>query len=265
MMRPSYKIVEVNVNNVDEVGMYCNQSKRKEEGYQRKLTWIKERFREGLEYRVLLVDEGKKNYSYRGMIEFMPGTHCWRGINAPEYMVVHCIWVIGRHKNQGYGSQLLQESINAAKEKNMSGVAGMTIKKGGWLPKKELYLKNGFEKVDELADNYELYTFKLDDLQSQPKFYPISSDAPQKYTQGFTILSSYQCPYMTGTINAIRTLAEEIGEPVTIQEIKSYKEAQQSGLHPYGVFHVIYNGKYLTHLPGGMRDMKREIERLKTC
>lgn len=117
MPKPSYRIVDVNADNIDDVGMYCSRSKQKEEGYQRKLAWIKKRFKEGLEYRVLLVDEGKKDLAYRGMIEFMPGEKCWRGINAPNYMVIHCIWVIGRHKNKGYGTKLLKECINSAKEK----------------------------------------------------------------------------------------------------------------------------------------------------
>ena len=72
-MNPSYRIVAVNADNVDDFGLYCSRSKSKEMGYQKKLAWIKQRFDEGLEYRVLLVDEGKKDMAYRGMIEFTPG------------------------------------------------------------------------------------------------------------------------------------------------------------------------------------------------
>ena len=76
MTNPVFQIVEVNKENVDEVGLYCSQSKAKERGYRQKLAWVKERFNEGLEYRVLLVDEGSKELSYRGMIEYMPGEKC---------------------------------------------------------------------------------------------------------------------------------------------------------------------------------------------
>ena len=113
MSKHTYRIVEVDAENIDDIGLYCSRSKQKEEGYQRKVTWIKDRFKEGLEYRVLLVDEGRKDLAYRGMIEFMPGKHCWRGINAPQYMVIHCIWVIGRHKNKGYATL---HHINAVKK-----------------------------------------------------------------------------------------------------------------------------------------------------
>ena len=36
-------------------------------------------------------------------------------------------------------------------QKNMNGVAAITIEKGGWLPKKQIYLKKGFKKVDAMT------------------------------------------------------------------------------------------------------------------
>jgi GNAT superfamily N-acetyltransferase len=261
-MKPSYRIVTVNADNVDDFGLYCSRSKSKEMGYKKKLAWIKQRFGEGLEYRVLLVDEGKKDMAYRGMIEFMLGDKCWRGIDAPNYMVIHCIWVIGRHKNRGYGTKLLHECINSAREKKMDGVAVMTITKGGWSPKKDLFIKNGFEKVDELLPNFELHALKFSVSASNPRFYPMVPDRAERYPDGFTVLTSYQCPYMVQTIENVRALAKEMGANFHVQEIRDCKEAQQNGLSPYGTFHIILNGKYVTHLPGGMRDIKRALEEI---
>ncbi|MGD2066934.1 MAG: GNAT family N-acetyltransferase [Candidatus Bathyarchaeota archaeon] len=261
-MKPSYKIVAVNADNIDDVGLYCSRSKSKEMGYQKKLAWIKERFNEGLEYRVLLVDEGRKDMAYRGMIEFMPRTKCWRGIDAPNYMVIHCIWVIGRHKKQGYGTKLLHECIDSAKEKKMDGVAVMTITKGGWSPKKDLFIKNGFEKVDELPPNFELHALKFSESAPNPQFFPIAPDRAESYSDGFTVLTSYQCPYMVQTIKNVRALAEEMGVNFHVQEIRDCTEAQQNGFNPYGTFHILLNGKYVTHLPGGMRDIKKALEEI---
>jgi len=84
----TFKIVEVTSDNLDEIGLYCSRSKHKEQGYQKKLEWARERFKEGLEYHVLLVDEGRKDMAYRGMIEYIPAENCWRGINAPGYMAI---------------------------------------------------------------------------------------------------------------------------------------------------------------------------------
>ena len=77
-MKSVYNILEVTAENLDEIGLYCSRSKHKEKGYQKKLEWIRERFKEGLEYHVLLVDEGRKDMAYRGMIEYMPAEKCWR-------------------------------------------------------------------------------------------------------------------------------------------------------------------------------------------
>jgi GNAT superfamily N-acetyltransferase len=262
MPQPSYRIVAVNADNIDDIGLYCSRSKRKEEGYQRKLAWIKDRFREGLEYRVLLVDEGRKDLAYRGMIEFMPGEKCWREINAPNYMVIHCMWVVGRHKNKGHGTKLLQECINSAKKKGMHGVAVMTITRGGWSPKNHLFVKKGFGKCDELPPNFELYALKFSDSAPDPQFYPLSADSLEEYKDGLTVLTSYQCPYMVGTIRNLRSIAQDMDVSFAVQEMHDHKQAQQSGLNPYGTFHVILNGQYVTHLPGGSRDIKRELSRI---
>lgn len=257
-MNPSYCIQEVSAENIDQVGLYCSRSKHKEPGYQNKLKWIKERFQEGLEYHVLRVDEGRKDLAYRGMIEFIPAEMCWRGINAPGYMAIHCLWVVGRHKGKGYGSMLLERCIESAKSKGMKGVVGMTVKKGGWLPKKNIYLKHGFTQTDEL-DGFQLFTLKFNESSPDSKFHPLNLKRLSKFSEGFTVLNSNQCPYMAGLIKSLEALASELGEPVNIVEMDSFQDAQLNGLHPYGTFHIIQNGDYVTHLPGGMRDLKKSL------
>jgi hypothetical protein len=144
----------------------------------------------------------------------------------------------------------------------MDGVAVITITKGGWSPKKDLFIKNGFEKVDELPPNFELHALKFSDSTSNPRFYPMVPDRAERYPDGFTVLTSYQCPYMVQTIENVRTLAQEMGVNFHVQEIRDCKEAQQNGLSPYGTFNIILNGKHVTHLPGGMRDIKRALEEI---
>lgn len=257
-MNSPYRIQEVTAENIDHIGLYCSRSKHKEPGYQNKLKWIKERFHEGLEYHVLRVDEGRKDLAYRGMIEYIPADRCWRGINAPGYMAIHCLWVVGRHKGKGYGSMLLERCINSATEKGMNGVVGMTIKKGGWLPKKNIYLKHGFTQTDEI-DKFQLYTLKLKDDVFDPKFHPLIPDELSKFNEGFIVISSNQCPYMAGMINSLEIMASKLGESVNTIEMENYQDAQLSGLHPYGTFHIIRNKEYVTHLPGGMRDLKKAL------
>jgi hypothetical protein len=100
----AYGIVDVNVTNIDARGLFCLQSKKNTDGYNKKIGWAKERFKEGLHVKLLMVNEGsRRGLRTRGFIEYIPGKNAWRGIDADGYMVIHCIWVVGQHKGHGYG------------------------------------------------------------------------------------------------------------------------------------------------------------------
>ena len=58
-----------------------------------------------------------------------------------------------------------------------------------------------------------------------------------------------------------KDLAEERGEVLEVIEINGFADAQMCGLHPYGTFHIIRNGEYITNLPGGMRDIKKNLKK----
>ncbi|MFC1803955.1 hypothetical protein ACFL0D_08335, partial [Thermoproteota archaeon] len=93
-----------------------------------------------------------------------------------------------------------------------------------------------------------------------PGFHPLNPKQLMQYGTGFTVLTSYQCPYMVGTIESLGVIAEKMGETVKVCEMEDYIQAQTCGLNPYGTFHVIRNGEYITHLPGGMKDIKRVLK-----
>ncbi|MBZ0305899.1 MAG: GNAT family N-acetyltransferase, partial [Anaerolineae bacterium] len=89
-------IVTVTAENVDQYGFFCFKSKAKAEGYQRKRRWLMDRFAEGLQIKLLY--EGERSV---GFVEFMPGESTWRVVNAPDYLVIHCLWVVGTGKGKG--------------------------------------------------------------------------------------------------------------------------------------------------------------------
>lgn len=122
------------------------KTKKKLKGYQNKLKWIKKRFKEGLKYKLLVVQEGNKETS-RGMIEYIPGEYNWRGIGADGGMVIHCVWVVGKNKKKGSGSKLIECAIKDANKLGMYGVVGMTADKGGWLPKKKSMKTSDLRKL----------------------------------------------------------------------------------------------------------------------
>jgi len=218
------KILDINEENIDELELFCKKTKKKLAGYQNKVKWIKERFKEGLKYKLLMVKEGNKETS-RGMIEYIPGKYNWRGIQADGWMVIHCLWVVGKHKEKGYGSKLLE----------------LAIDKGGWLPKKSLYEKLGFEKVDEMEPYFHLYAKIFDDKTPKPEFHPILEEKKKQYEKGVTVIYSDQCPYVVDLVDEIKD--EPKGGDVKLIKIENCKDAQENGIHPYGTYCAICNGE----------------------
>ena len=200
------KIIDINEKNIDKLELFCKKTKKKLRGYQNKVKWIKERFKEGLKYKLLMVNEGNKETS-RGMIEYIPGDYNWRGIQAEGWMVIHCLWVVGKHKEKGYGSQLIDLALKDAKEVGLYGVVGMTAEKGGWLPKKKLYEKLGFEMVDEMEPHFNLFAKSIRANAPKPKFYPMSEEKLKSHGSGVTILYSDQCPYVVDLLDEFEILS----------------------------------------------------------
>ncbi|MFX1538143.1 MAG: GNAT family N-acetyltransferase [Promethearchaeota archaeon] len=234
-----------------EYDLFCKKSKKKERGYQNKVNWIKGRFKEGLKFKLLLVKESK-GLTSRGFIEYIPGEYNWRGVQANGWMMIHCIWVVGRNKNKGYGSMLLEECFKDAE--GMHGVTVMTAKKAAWLPKNGLFLKHGFKKVDEMDPYFELYAKAFSNGTPLPRFYPISEDKMEEYSEGITILDSHQCPYSQKTNIPVKVYAESKNIPFQMKQLKDHKEAQQNQVYPYGTYCVLCEGKVVSHKPGSPKE-----------
>jgi len=254
MVGLNYELVDVTDENVGEVGLFCQKSKSKEEGYRNKLNWFKEQYKRGLRTKLVGFQNDKKRFVLVGFIEYAPGEYTWRGINANGWIVIHCLWIIGKHKSQGLGSKLLEECTKDTKKNQPNGVVAMTSRTH-WLANEKLYLKNGFEKVDEMPP-FELYAKKLKNNVAPPKFYPISKKKLANYGKGLTILESYQCPYAYKTVTSIKRMAEKAKIPVKVKHIASCEEAQKNSVHPYGTFCVILNGKSISYYPGDTRQVK---------
>ncbi len=247
------KIVDINENNIDEQGLFCKKTKKDLPGYQKKKKWIKDRFKEGLKYKVLYVKEGNKETS-RGMIEYIPGKYNWRGIKADGWMVIHCLWVVGKHKEKGYGSQLVNLALKDAKDAGLCGIVGMTAEKGGWLPKKALYEKLGFKLVDEQEPHFQLYIRAFSEDAPEPKFHPFSQEKLKQYSSGVTIFYSDQCPYIIDLVDEIKDMDD--GNKAKIVKFNKCKEAQENAIYPYGSYFVVCDGERLLY----QHSLKKTIE-----
>jgi len=121
-----HEIVSVTPENLDRYDLFCKKSKPKEAGYSNKTVWFNEHYATGLRMQLLHIDEGKKQKVSRGFVEYIPGEAAWRAVNAQGWLFIHCLWVVGRNKGRGYGTQLLKTCLNDAKENGFAGVAMLT-------------------------------------------------------------------------------------------------------------------------------------------
>lgn len=210
-------ILDINSDNVDQYGFFCMRSKRKSEGYQRKQNWLKQRFQEGLKLKIIRNDDFPM-----GFIEYIPSEYAWRAIKAENYFVIHCLWILGGNKGKGYGTKLLDQCIEDARNEGKSGVAMVTSSKN-WLADKSLFIKFGFESVDS-APPFELIVKKLND-SPLPKFTGDWENRIRNYQSGLTVLFSDQCPYIYAAVKALQETAEELEIPFTSIEMQDCKDA----------------------------------------
>ncbi|WP_199624844.1 GNAT family N-acetyltransferase [Paenibacillus alkalitolerans] len=247
------EVVDITSENIQEKGFFCMRSKPKSEGYQSKLTWLLNRFQDGLKLKVL-----EDNGHPKGFIEYIPIENSWRGVKGSNYLLIHCMWIVGKAKGKGYGSKLLLDCIEDAKLHNKSGVA-MVASSQTWLADKDFFIKNGFESVEQAPPCFELIVKKFNDHQVIPKFNHGWEERASKYRDGITILKSDQCPYIHDAVETILEVAAERGINSKVIDIDN-SNAAQFAASAYGTFNVIYNGKLLTYHPINKRELHKKLD-----
>ena len=245
------KIINVNSDNVMKTGFFCRMSKMKTEGNQRKLKWLKKRFEEGMKIKMLELPD-------RGFIEYIPGEFAWRGVEAKEYMFIHCIWVVGKSKGKGFGDLLIEECARDAKKEGFNGIATV-VSDDNWMANKKLFLKNGFKIIDKAEHSFYLLAKKFKDLK-EPTFVKNWDRNLEKHKHGLTIFLTDQCPYLDDAVTTMEIYAEENKIPLKIIELKSAEEIRKKSPSPYGTFNIIYNGKLLSYYYLLPKDIQKKID-----
>ncbi len=238
------EIIDMNADNIYDYG-FCGIKNIKLEGYKRKTDWLKQRFSEGMRFKVLYsAKEGSV-----GIIEYIPGRYAWRAVEAKGYMFIHCLFILyKKYQRKGYGSLLVKECLKDAKKEKMNGAAVVT-RKGPWMAKKELFLRNGFELVDEAPPDFELLVKKFKKGAPLPKFRGDWRERLSQYSKGLTIIRSDQCPYLEKWIKEISETAQErYGLKARIVELETCRDAQKAP-SAYGTYSIVYNGKLLADHP----------------
>jgi ribosomal protein S18 acetylase RimI-like enzyme len=234
------KIIDVTSENVDETGFFCLMSRRKSEGWRRKLEWLRARFDEGLRIKMLDLSEGG-----RGFIEYIPGEYAWRPVEASGYLFIHCLWVVGKSKGNGYAKLLLSQCLADAKASGAQGVA-MVTSKGNWLMGKKLLARRGFKVVDAAPPGYELMANDLG-AAPPPKFPTDWERRAAKFGHGLTVVRTDQCPYLDDAVNTALEAGRDHGLKVRAVELTSAREIRERAPSPYGVFSIVVDGQVLSH------------------
>jgi N-acetylglutamate synthase-like GNAT family acetyltransferase len=229
-------IIDVNEENISQYPPTCFLNPENI-GYQIKAKWLKERFPEGLKIKLLYLENDKKCH---GFIEYVPGEHAWRAVEAKDYLFIHCIWVSpNKFKNKGYGSLLVDECVKDAEKQGKAGVA-VIASEGPFMANKALFLKNGFREVQKSG----VFTLLVKQLSkaAEPKFKDCENQLSSY--EGIKIVYSNQCPWVARFMSELGETIKGKGLKVDVVELKSAEQAQDAP-SIYAVFNLVNDGKLL--------------------
>lgn len=237
-MDPSIQIITLDKDNLTTEHICCGFTDRKNQtGYQLKKELIRSRFEDGFVF---------KKFDIRGkvFIEYSPAEKAWCPVDAPGYTFIHCFWVSGRHKKQGYGTRLLEECINESKGKN-GLIAVSSHKTRPFLTDKSFFTKHGFQVSDTSPPYFELLVRKLRPA-ADPKFKEIAKTAVCENKNGVTLYYSDLCAFSDYWVDQMAGYIRKLNLPVKKIKIKTIDQARNHFI-PFVPFSVFYNGKFLTH------------------
>jgi GNAT superfamily N-acetyltransferase len=235
------EIVDTNADNIDGCSI-CGNKNANNLGYRRKTNWLKKRYAEGLRYKVLR----SREFGDIGMIEYAPGHHAWRPVEAEGYLVIHCLMGNSQHQGKGLGSLLLDSCLRDAKKSKCLGVA-VVSSSDSFMAGSDFFLKAGFVVV-ESAPPYELLVKKLKKTAPDPRFIVQRERLCQRYRKGLTILAADQCPYAAKSVERIAEASRTLGLEPRVVRVGSAKASRELPT-PYGVFSILYEGKLIAERP----------------
>jgi GNAT superfamily N-acetyltransferase len=235
------EIVDTNAENIGSCSV-CGYKNASNLGHRRKTDWLKERYAEGLRYKVLR----SQKFGDVGMIEYAPGHHSWRPVEAEGYLVIHCLMVSSKHKGKGLGTLLLDSCLRDATKSKCRGVAVVTSS-DSFMARRDFFIKAGFVPV-ECSPPYELLVRKLKRAAPNPRFIVQSERLLKRHKKGLTILAADQCPLVPKCVKDITERSRTLGlEPKVIRVISAM--ASRELPTPYGMFSVLYDGKVIADRP----------------
>jgi len=251
---PEYRIITVDSESIEMHGMFCVKNK-KHPGYIAKSAWLRQRFKEGLKIKLVVTPEGTK----AGFLEYIPGEYTWRVIEAPGYLVIHCLWVESKkHPIKGMASALLDACFEDARSSRKKGVAVVTSD-GPWMAAKDVFLKSGFEQVGEAEPRFQLLAKRIG--KASPPAFPKDLEKRLSRRKGLQLLYTNQCPYIGKAVQELPPAAEKYGIPLKLVELKNAADARKKLASPYGMFNLVFDGRLLADHAISATRFKNILER----
>ncbi len=238
-MKSKVTLVDVEAANLHTLPC-CGIKRSGHEGRERKLCWWKRNLARGARAKVLLTPDGRQC----GYIEYVPGEHAWRAVNARGYLFIHCIWTFYRqYQGKGHAAAMVEACVKDAKAAGMTGVA-VVAREAPWLAGSDLFLKHGFTIVESAPPDYQLLVRKLDPAAPNPSFRAGREKKLKAYGRGLTIVRADQCPHAVRMAAEVAKVAREYKLRPRIVELTSSRQAQHAPT-PYAAFAVVYDGRLL--------------------
>jgi hypothetical protein len=239
------RIIDLTPENIADYGVCGYKDVSKHIELRRKIKWFSDYYPKGLRIKALLSEKG----GYQGMIEYIPGEYAHRPVDAVDFLFIHCLFVGFKKefKGKGFATSLIEKCIQEARDSNKKGVA-VVSRKGAFMTKREIFLKNGFESVEKVKPDFELLALRFDDRSEFPSFKDMVKTL-EKYQEGLYVLRSFQCPYTEKNVTAILDSARNMFDitPKLI-ELDDHTAAQESPC-PFGTFCIVYNGEVISYHP----------------
>ncbi len=227
-------IITVTDDSVETHGFFCKMSARKSQAWQDKRAWLRARFAEGLQLRLL--GDGE-----RGFVEFIPGHHAWRSIEgAADFVVIHCLWVVGKSKGKGHSTALLDEVEAWARQNGFRGVAALTST-GNWLISPGVLERRGYRVVDTALPGFSLLAHAFEP-GPDPRLSGGWIDKALSLGPGLVVLRSAQCPYLEDAAAHARAAAGKLGLSFFDRKIETADDLRRLAPTPYGVFALVLDG-----------------------
>ncbi len=231
------RFLHVDASNLDREHICCALSGAKHaEGVEQKKAFLAQGCAQGLVFRKLDV-QGKV------FVEYAPAEAAWRPVVAPGYLVIHCLWVSGRYKGQGFGGDLLRHCLEQGRE-----YAGVVAVAGSapYLTDTSFYTHHGFEVVDRTETGFDLVCHRSRAKAPKPRFGDVARAGRVPQRDGVHLEFCYQCPFVPDCVKQMSAAAEKRGLAVTVRRLETPEEAQRAA-SPFGTFGAFLHGAFLTH------------------